>query len=229
MGRKWSMFDPTEGRWTTQDPLGLEPDSNPYRYVGNDPINNSDPSGLKPRGRMGAPVFRVYTNPFIPRVVEAKNLGEYIPYPLYIRCNTTFSVTNGDKATYQFTLVMYLEDTDSGKYIWGHYLKFLDMTDKVAPKKISMPLNWEIKEGKYTLYTIIFAEDTAKPRGVINQASEIPKFLKQAGPGVVFKKSYPLIIKAPKTDAKPGICLSTEAAVFGLIQEEQPEVQSRDH
>src|SRR5262249_14820119 len=31
---------------TTQDPLGLLPDTNPYRYGGNDPTNATDPSGL---------------------------------------------------------------------------------------------------------------------------------------------------------------------------------------
>jgi RHS repeat-associated protein len=33
-------------RFLTQDPLGLEPDSNPYRPVGNGPTNATDPSGL---------------------------------------------------------------------------------------------------------------------------------------------------------------------------------------
>ena len=32
--------------WTTQDPSGLAPDANPYRYVGNGPTNATDPSGL---------------------------------------------------------------------------------------------------------------------------------------------------------------------------------------
>ena len=40
------MYDPTTGRWLTEDPSGLGPDSNPYRYVGNDPTNATDPSGL---------------------------------------------------------------------------------------------------------------------------------------------------------------------------------------
>src|SRR5262249_51942642 len=36
---------PPVGRWTTEDPLGLGPDSNPYRYVANQPTNATDPSG----------------------------------------------------------------------------------------------------------------------------------------------------------------------------------------
>ncbi|MBI1916597.1 MAG: hypothetical protein HYS12_17955 [Planctomycetes bacterium] len=42
------MFDPTIGRWTTEDPIGFEAgDANLFRYVGNDPTNATDPSGLK--------------------------------------------------------------------------------------------------------------------------------------------------------------------------------------
>src|SRR3974377_117430 len=40
-------YDPTVGRWLSQDPLGLGPDANPYRYVGNNPLMHTDPSGLK--------------------------------------------------------------------------------------------------------------------------------------------------------------------------------------
>ncbi len=39
--------NPETQNWTTQDPSGLGPDSNPYRFVGNDPTNATDPSGLR--------------------------------------------------------------------------------------------------------------------------------------------------------------------------------------
>jgi RHS repeat-associated protein len=39
-------YSPTDGRWLSQDPLGLKPDTNPYRYVGNHPVQSSDPAGL---------------------------------------------------------------------------------------------------------------------------------------------------------------------------------------
>lgn len=41
------MYDPTVGRWLSEDPLSLEPDTNPYRYVHNSPTNLTDPSGLE--------------------------------------------------------------------------------------------------------------------------------------------------------------------------------------
>jgi RHS repeat-associated protein len=37
---------PSNGRWLSEDPSGLGPDTNPYRDVGNDPANAIDPSGL---------------------------------------------------------------------------------------------------------------------------------------------------------------------------------------
>jgi RHS repeat-associated protein len=40
---RWT--DPVDGRWISQDPLGLGPDSNPYRYVANSPTNFIDPQG----------------------------------------------------------------------------------------------------------------------------------------------------------------------------------------
>jgi len=40
-------YDPSDGRWTSQDPLGLGPDSNLYRYVVNAPTYHIDPSGLQ--------------------------------------------------------------------------------------------------------------------------------------------------------------------------------------
>ena len=38
-------YDPTVGRWINEDPIGYEAgDTNLYRYVGNAPRNDTDPS-----------------------------------------------------------------------------------------------------------------------------------------------------------------------------------------
>jgi hypothetical protein len=42
------MYDPTTGRWLTEDPSGFDAgDANLYRYVGNGPTNAIDPEGLQ--------------------------------------------------------------------------------------------------------------------------------------------------------------------------------------
>src|SRR5690606_33103175 len=60
-GREWDSdaglqynrarwYDATTGRWLNQDPIGFAAgDTNLYRYVGNDPANGTDPSGLESR------------------------------------------------------------------------------------------------------------------------------------------------------------------------------------
>ena len=40
-------LDPALGRFVSEDPLGLNGGINPYTFVGNDPINGSDPSGTR--------------------------------------------------------------------------------------------------------------------------------------------------------------------------------------
>jgi len=41
------VYDPRNGRWISRDPIGFAGgDVNLYRYVGNNPVNRVDPSGL---------------------------------------------------------------------------------------------------------------------------------------------------------------------------------------
>jgi hypothetical protein len=45
----WDLYDPAMGRWAQEDPVpGSVADPkrvNRYAYAGNDPVNNTDPSG----------------------------------------------------------------------------------------------------------------------------------------------------------------------------------------
>src|SRR6266404_4212728 len=45
-GEPGRWYNPAIQRWMIEDPTGLSPDSNPYRYVGNSPTNFIDPTGL---------------------------------------------------------------------------------------------------------------------------------------------------------------------------------------
>src|SRR5581483_6230740 len=41
-------YNPTNGRWTSLDPIGFSAgDANLYRYVSNQPLNSTDPSGTR--------------------------------------------------------------------------------------------------------------------------------------------------------------------------------------
>ena len=40
-------YDPRQGRFISEDPIGLDGGLNPYTYAGNNPLNVTDPSGLK--------------------------------------------------------------------------------------------------------------------------------------------------------------------------------------
>ena len=47
-------YDPTIGTFISQDPISFSAgDPNLYRYVGNNPLNQVDPSGLKPDNNDG--------------------------------------------------------------------------------------------------------------------------------------------------------------------------------
>ena len=57
------MYNPTTGRWLSQDPIGFDGgDANLYRYVLNSPVNKTDPSGkdvyvLPRKGGTGASIY----------------------------------------------------------------------------------------------------------------------------------------------------------------------------
>src|SRR5580692_12122705 len=59
--RNISMYSPTIGRFLSRDPIGLGPDTNPYRYCGNSPTNGTDPSGQL-KIKIGGYVFYVHEN-----------------------------------------------------------------------------------------------------------------------------------------------------------------------
>ena len=47
----YRAYDPVAGRWLSRDPIGERGGVNLYGYVGGDPVNRVDPSGLAPKDR----------------------------------------------------------------------------------------------------------------------------------------------------------------------------------
>jgi RHS repeat-associated protein len=70
-------YDQTTGRWISQDPLGLAPDINLYRYGGNQPTGKSDPSGFDWRSNPFMPA----PNPFLPAPNNPFLPGDTHPLP----------------------------------------------------------------------------------------------------------------------------------------------------
>jgi RHS repeat-associated protein len=69
-------YDPTIARFVSQDPIGMRGGLNTYAYVGNDPINWRDPSGLNPCKKGGSgprDVCLKYMLGFISGTVKQQN------------------------------------------------------------------------------------------------------------------------------------------------------------
>jgi RHS repeat-associated protein len=72
-------YNPATGNWTTQDPLRLAPDSNPYRYVVNDPANNRDPTGMLPPPH-GTPPYNPHGPPAAHHMPKGPPLPKHNPW-----------------------------------------------------------------------------------------------------------------------------------------------------
>jgi hypothetical protein len=69
------MYDPTVGRWRTEDPIGFTSgDYNLYRYVGNNPTNAVDPTGLKLV--VGDHEIKDAGDPLFQEIINTINKGE---------------------------------------------------------------------------------------------------------------------------------------------------------
>jgi hypothetical protein len=79
------------------DPLGLGPDGNPFRYVGNEPTNVTDPSGLMGGGSKPTPPSRKDRS----KSLEIKDESTGLDGVLTAYDGATFNWENGVYITYQ--------------------------------------------------------------------------------------------------------------------------------
>ena len=71
------MYDPSIGRWLSEDPIGFDGgDANLYRFVGNDPVNHTDPTGTT---QAGNPLNNLFGGCSGGKVAAYKPPSQFVP------------------------------------------------------------------------------------------------------------------------------------------------------
>ena len=117
MYRRNRMYDPTSGRFTQEDPIGLAGGINAYGFAEGDPVSYSDPYGLdvRPRDRQAMIIINrlIRYSPTFRRIFHELNQDHGI----------VISVENAERSTHPLAFAALTEKGGWGyhtdAYIWG--------------------------------------------------------------------------------------------------------------
>ncbi|MCC6506337.1 MAG: RHS repeat-associated core domain-containing protein [Aquimonas sp.] len=88
MADNWHrVYDPSSGRYTQSDPIGLAGGVNTFAYVGGNPVNRADPSGLETVGPWTYPAGDLRDSYY-------RSLGT-VRGPDYLQISLSIYVVNG--------------------------------------------------------------------------------------------------------------------------------------
>jgi len=156
-------YDPNTGRFVSEDPIGIAGGLNAYVFVGDDPVNGSDPSGLFggcggpagpcfPGHGLGTPLGCLTRYPCI------RESGKYLPGVYLsdtVSCRaTTFPGTHG---------TIHVQTNSAGYVSWGIYMD--NPLYNYGPWSVDVFVNGRRVDGKVQSYP---------PHGSINPTHAPP-------------------------------------------------------
>jgi RHS repeat-associated protein len=155
-------YDPTTGRWTSEDPLGLGPDSNPYRYVGNTSTNMSDPQGLEPPANADA--YRRFTDELLLEP-QASKQNEATSSGLRLRPSGVFSTIQCHQQQPPYTRSSYELSLPNPGVTFADVLRAREEARQVQrEREEAYRKYYEKYEAKYTQMARDFAEVVRRAR-----------------------------------------------------------------